>query len=946
MTADIIQYASVAGELAPNLWGRTDFAKYDSGWAQAGNWIVDYRGGLYTRQGFEFGDLIEWSEGEDIKLVEFQFSPDTANTYVCIFTDDKVRFVQDNAYVLEADVSVTSVAAGGSDVLTFTAAGHGFLDGEWIKLSGFTGDLLYLNNRTAQVQNKTANTFELLNIVRGVTMAKAGISSGTGTANRIYTVTSPYGQEDLRRLKTVQIRDYVRMMHPDYPAKNLIRNGATNWAISDEVIETGVDAPTNLTLDYESHSELRTYIYQVTAINEDGEESVPDVLIITDGPGIIENTGRRTVLSWTAVTGAVYYKIYRSRSHQNTNSGSDHTFSDLLCGYIGQSTGTQFTDPGITPDFADTPPVEKNPFADGRIRYATVSAAGTGYNYDSVITWPSGGSGAYGYLVTRAGGSSPVYGVQLWNGGKDYTGTTITAADGSSATITATLSEASGNNPHCGTIFQQRMVYAATDNDPLRIFGSRAGLLSNFNVSTLGADDDAYEFDLDAEKIAPIRHTMSVRGGLMVFTQINVWLVFGRQNNVLSPSNAQADRQNSVGASQTQPVFVDSNIIYATDEGQELRVLSYDDNIKAHESQNVSLLSNHLFHPSRTIKSLSYAATPHKIAYTTQSNGIMIATTLDAQNGVWACTPLNTKGDFSHCIAIEEENRSRLYVATIRQFSGSQKMFLERQKDRDYDSIEDAFCVDAGLELSRTKPDNKLTPAAFTGNSVTFTLVDTGPFTFSAGDIGKVLRFGTGKAVITGVTVPQIITCDYVRDLEQHEPEDADTPLTFKSGEWTMDETTTTLNGFWHLENKEITLLADGVKVTKTASDEGVVTLTTAASRVAGGYNYTCVAKTLPPIAGDTVIEGRRKQNVGLAIRMFETAGLKIGPALNKLRAVADRTKKLGHRPLDELRHEMVYEDIRSDWDRDAQLYIVQEEPLPATILNHIQDLDLGDDKD
>lgn len=84
MSTELIKYAFISGELSPTLFGRTDLTKYDLAMALAYNWFVDYRGGLTTRPATEFLDFIK-AHDKDIKLVEFQFSPDLSNTYVLMF---------------------------------------------------------------------------------------------------------------------------------------------------------------------------------------------------------------------------------------------------------------------------------------------------------------------------------------------------------------------------------------------------------------------------------------------------------------------------------------------------------------------------------------------------------------------------------------------------------------------------------------------------------------------------------------------------------------------------------------------------------------------------------------------------------------------------------------------------------------------------------------------
>ena len=94
MSVNIVKYAFISGELSPTLFGRGDLTKYDLGMARALNYFVDYRGGLSTRPGTEFSDFVK-SDDKATKFVNFAFSPDLANTYLLLFGDNYLRFVQD-----------------------------------------------------------------------------------------------------------------------------------------------------------------------------------------------------------------------------------------------------------------------------------------------------------------------------------------------------------------------------------------------------------------------------------------------------------------------------------------------------------------------------------------------------------------------------------------------------------------------------------------------------------------------------------------------------------------------------------------------------------------------------------------------------------------------------------------------------------------------------------
>lgn len=943
MSSDIIQHASVAGELAPNMWGRTDFEKYDVALAQAHNWVVDYRGPLLTREGYQFGDILEWTPGHNIKAIKFEFSDDLANTYLCVFYDDKVRFIQNNAYVLEDAVAVASLANSTGDRVQITANAHGYSNGDWVKLAGFdVAGVLGLNTRTVRVANKTTNTFNIKDPITGDYIEIASVPTDTGSVYRIYTISSPYGEEDLPNLEFERIRDYVRLTHGDHPPRNLIRNGHTSWTINSEVISAVPSFPTNVVKADTSFNDFMLYVYHVTAVDIDGNEGPSGIVIADNCAKIVTQANNFNLIRWTAVSGAVSYRIYRSSAETLQSKG---VYSDAEVGFTGETTATVFSDTGFTPDNTRKPPIIYNPFANGAIRAVTVTTPGTGYTYLGVITWPSGGSGAHGWPIASNTATSetngPLRGIYVQDGGEGYTGTSITVSVGSGFAGVAVLSPASGNNPRTCCSFQQRIIYAATDNYPLRIFGSRQGSYNNFNYTAENLDDDSFEFDISSPSVTPINHIVAGKNSLVCFTPTGVYLVYANDNKGLSGNNPNSDRQDAPGASRVRPIWAESVLTYISESGQAIYMLLYDDYKKGYAGENVSELSNHLFHADWEVESMDYAQTPSSVIYTVQNNGRMLATTVNLKNGIFGTTPLYTKGYFRHCAVLEENRESRLYVFTERMIQGERVLFFERQEPRDSTSIlENAFCVDAGLRLEPTYPAAWLTPSSATG-SVTFTASAS---VFSAGDVGKVLRCGSGRATISGYTDGQTVTGTWTRDLTDVYPETS-APAEFAEGFWTLDAPITEIRGLWHLEGQEVVVLADGVVITGHTVTNGMITLATAASRIVVGLLYTCIGKTLPPTVTDLPIEGRRKRVNALSLRQYETFGLKIGHSLDSLYPVHDQRQALSG-SADALRTEMSRDFVYSNWTHDEPVYLVQDSPCPAGILNFIRDLDLGDDKE
>jgi len=165
----------------------------------------------------------------------------------------------------------------------------------------------------------------------------------------IVEIDTPYSSDDLALLTFTQSADVMYLFHPSFQERKLTRSAHDSWNLVALTYTASISAPTELTRSVGSGTD---YNYVVTAVTEDGEESVASSAAAAD-PG--------DTLTWEAGTAAKYYNIYK-----DGNQGGTY-------GWIGQSDSKTFTEPsgGITPDYTTVPPVLENPF-DGSGRYPAV----------------------------------------------------------------------------------------------------------------------------------------------------------------------------------------------------------------------------------------------------------------------------------------------------------------------------------------------------------------------------------------------------------------------------------------------------------------------------------------------------------------------------------------------------------------------------------------------
>lgn len=174
---------------------------------------------------------------------------------------------------------------------------------------------------------------------QGATLTSGGVP---------YEITSPYTEADLFDIHYVQSADVLTLVHPNYPPKELKRLGATNWTLTDTVFGSTLSAPTGVTAVASGHTTAKyTYYYVVTAVASDlVSESAQSSQASASG-NLLE-TGGIVTISWSAVTGASLYNVYKLQGG--------------IYGYIGQSAGTSIIDDNISPDMSVSPPTYDSVF--------------------------------------------------------------------------------------------------------------------------------------------------------------------------------------------------------------------------------------------------------------------------------------------------------------------------------------------------------------------------------------------------------------------------------------------------------------------------------------------------------------------------------------------------------------------------------------------------------
>lgn len=672
-----VQPSFAAGELAPELHGRIDIAKYGIGLARAYNCFVHAHGGLSNRAGLEFVGPVA-NHAVRGRLVPFEFN--TEQTYVLEFGEQVMRPVKDGGQVLESAKAITGATAANPVVVT--SAAHGFENGDKVFIAGVVG-MTRLNGRTFTVANKTTDTFQLSGIDGS---GYAAYVSG-GTVARLYAVTAPYTAAELAALKFTQSADVMTLCHRSHDVTELSRTGHASWSFDTVTFAPAVSRPSGLAASAATGGSV-THRYRVTAIAEEtAEESLPAI-------GATQNITAATAANPVVITIAGH----------GWENGDEVEINGV--GGMTELNGRRFIVADKTTDTFELEGEDGSGYTAytsggtaARTFVAVTTAALSATNYVDVSITPQAGAVRYDVYREKSG----IYG---------YIGTTETGTfrdDNIAPDVDASPPASrnpfvgAGNKPGAVSYYEQRRVFGGSTNKPDTQWYSRIGLPANMTVSTPGQDDDAITATLNALKVNDIRHIVPL-DDLLIMTSGAEWKVGSGADSAFAFSTLRQKPQSYWGCADVAPVVIGNVVLFVQAGGQYVRNLAYNLSAGAtggYESGDLAILANHLFE-GRTVVEWAYAPVPHSLVWCVMSDGKLLSLTYNREQEVIAWTQHETDGWFESVASVPEGTETGVYFIVRREIGGQTVRYIERLHSRYFEDVEDCFFLDSGVTYDGT----------------------------------------------------------------------------------------------------------------------------------------------------------------------------------------------------------------------------------------------------
>lgn len=480
------------------------------------------------------------------------------------------------------------------------------------------------------------------------------------------------------------------------------------------------------------------------------------------------------------------------------------------------------------------------------------------------------------------------------------------------------------NYPSCVAIYEQRLVFANSNDDPQKIWTTKSG---DYEDMTTGSDDDsAITYVLGSRRVNAIRW-LADSDVLYVGTLGSVFKLWsGSSDDPLTPSNVSVKRVSSYGAANIMPKELGDFIYYVERNNKILREISYNYDYDKIIPSEISILSDHI--TGDGIVDMDYQQSPYSMLWCVRDDGEIATLTRQVEQQVIGWSRIVTDGEFESVAVIPGDGEDdEVWVVVRRYIDGSYVRYVEYFKPTIYDDQEDGYFVDCGLTMDTALDIEGITNA----NPAVVTITGHG---LSDGDT-ITIRNVVGMTELNGSKFKVANKTDDTFELTDTDDTDIDST---EYGVWQsggeVRECTTAVSGLDHLEGESVALCVDGAALAEETVASGAVTADATGGEIHAGLPYTSILQTMRLEAGQEsgTAQGKLKKISKVVVRFYETVGCNIGTPSSQdtinFRATGDDTDEA----IDLFTGD---KDIifPGSFDEDAYVYITQDQPLPMNIL-------------
>lgn len=257
--------------------------------------------------------------------------------------------------------------------------------------------------------------------------------------------------------------------------------------------------------------------------------------------------------------------------------------------------------------------------------------------------------------------------------------------------------------PGAVSYFEQRKVFAGSNNLPLTLWMTRSGTETDLSYSLPYRDDDGISFRMASREASRILHVVPL-SDLILLTGSMEARVTSINTDAITPESVSIKPQSYVGANGVQPIIVNNNVLFASARGGHLRELAYNWQANGYVTGDLCLRCPHLF-DNKQILDMAFAKAPNQKVCVVSSDGRLITLTYIPEQQIGGFTWADSytvagQSVYESVTAVPEDEEDAVYVVCRRVINGATVRYIERFASRNFTSQTNQFFVDCGLTYS------------------------------------------------------------------------------------------------------------------------------------------------------------------------------------------------------------------------------------------------------
>ena len=177
--------------------------------------------------------------------------------------------------------------------------------------------------------------------------------------------------------------------------------------------------------------------------------------------------------------------------------------------------------------------------------------------------------------------------------------------------------------PSSVTFFEQRLVFAGTNNNPQSLWFSKAGAYENFTTGTNATD--AMIYTIASNQVNAIRF-MSNQTELLIGTTGGEFIATsGTNSEPITPTNIQITRQTNYGAANVDAIQIANVTMFLQRAKRKVREMVYNYEVDGFIAPDMTILAEHITEGGLT--SFAYQQEPDSILWATRADGTLLGLT-------------------------------------------------------------------------------------------------------------------------------------------------------------------------------------------------------------------------------------------------------------------------------------------------------------------------------